>query len=579
MNRFDSLLELHNDSCFSVYEGFLLEYLASEVLRRPVPIATTWGGARRLAGLPPLFPVQLTLIPANETSEDRVAILTELLRSPFISQLHTVEFREFPPDGLRLICESKQLKPIALTLDLANPEVVACDDAIHLITRSSMARHLRSLALVQPFDDDSALSGLFKNDRLPYLASLKLADLSAGTAELLEDTAASDQLSELSVTWARNPGTLMCAVAKGKRAFRSLKRLEIEGASTVDACIIDDEFTRLCGASHLDRLETFAFRGTLCQVSGEGASQLPTANFARSLQCLDLSLNRLDDDAVERIGAGHWPRLARLELRNCGISSSGVKRFCSHVSESALSWLDLSWNAIGDEGASSLVKCRRIGALCQLWLRDTGLGDQGMADLADSSISSRLCRLSVSGNKISGSGLLSLAQGGCTELRELNIDSNKELGGAARHLFAHGLPQLTSLSATACNIEDADLQGIDRICSSLSYLDLSYNSLTVEGAKAIASAKWARGLRILKVSNNPQLENAGVLSIATSQNLANLCVLDIVRCGANRDIIPMLGDDSNIMNLSFLKTDIMELKELVGPGRRLIGNAVHTSSY
>ncbi|HET9383246.1 MAG TPA: hypothetical protein VFP69_20780 [Streptomyces sp.] len=130
--------------------------------------------------------------------------------------------------------------------------------------------------------------------------------------------------------------------------------------------------------------------------------------------------------------------------------------------------LDLSYFRIGDPGAGSLAAAASAGRIETLDLRYCGLGDQGVAALAGSPAFAGVRRLHLQRNRITGEGVRALTR----------------------------------------------LTGIEE-------LDLRYNAIGEDGARALAEAPFAGSLTRLRL-HRQDVTDAGVRILASAPRLPSV---------------------------------------------------------
>lgn len=106
--------------------------------------------------------------------------------------------------------------------------------------------------------------------------------------------------------------------------------------------------------------------------------------------------------------ASHPSQLTALIVRMNGIDSLGVKNLAwSHIAPT-LAMLDISKNAIGDDGVRPIIKSGRFCNLSQLHLNECGLTDRSAYLLASSDFLSQLDMVTLDGNEFTETGISAL---------------------------------------------------------------------------------------------------------------------------------------------------------------------------
>ena len=202
------------------------------------------------------------------------------------------------------------------------------------------------------------------------------------------------------------------------------------------------------------------------------------------------------------------------------------------------SYLDLTRNNIGPLGSfeiCKLLKCRK-SQLSWLDLRYNQLTDEGVKYLAEAINNNKNCQLrtlDLTGNKISAIGGQHLAEAignnNC-QLRTLNLSENNILDIGAQHLAdainGNNNCQLRTLDLTANNISDTGAQHLAEAINNnncqLRTLDLSRNNISAIGTQHLAEAinNNNRKLHTLNLSEN-YISDDGAQHLAKAINSNN----------------------------------------------------------
>lgn len=132
------------------------------------------------------------------------------------------------------------------------------------------------------------------------------------------------------------------------------------------------------------------------------------------VQSLNLSGNRdLGDEGLRSLMSVEWRCLRHLRLASCGLTRASMDTLAhgaSSATVAGLELLDLSSNALADEGVSVLASC--LGSkLLTLRLESVEMGPSGAEALARTLTAlPRLTCLSVASNRVSDAGGLAIAQ-------------------------------------------------------------------------------------------------------------------------------------------------------------------------
>lgn len=201
-----------------------------------------------------------------------------------------------------------------------------------------------------------------------------------------------------------------------------------------------------------------------------------------TLRTLGLSFNPLALGGAEAVSqalsAGRMPFLRCVQLRGCRLGPEGAVLIASAVARAAaLDHLDMSDNAIGDDGAAALAAELPHTLISELLLSHNGIRSRGGQVLANSLVRRRKCAL-----------------------RELVLASNLLRDDAAL-AFAEALGMHASSRRRACN-------------RSVEQLDLSANRLSAAAVVALGDALVANPtLTHLDLSRNKAIERDGLDAI------------------------------------------------------------------
>ena len=187
-----------------------------------------------------------------------------------------------------------------------------------------------------------------------------------------------------------------------------------------------------------------------------------------ALSSLALSLNPLGEDGGAAIGdaMGHMPHLHTLQLHGCGMGPKGAQALASGlVKARLLSHLDLSDNALADEGAQAVAAELPHTHLEELLLSRNRIAALGAAALANALMRRRgnaLRLLGLHGNKLRDTAAASLAEAlgapaarGNRSLETLDLSANK--------LGEEGALRLGDAIVTNPTLTSLDLRGNRRV--------------------------------------------------------------------------------------------------------------------
>ena len=163
----------------------------------------------------------------------------------------------------------------------------------------------------------------------------------------------------------------------------------------------------------------------------------------------------------------------------------------------SLTFLDLSDNSIGDEGASSLSEALRVNtSLTSLHLSCNSIGGEGASSLSEAlRVNTSLTSLHLSCNSIGGEGASSLSEAlrVNTSLTSLHLTWNS-IGDEGASSLSEALrvnTSLTSLHLSLNLIGDEGASSLSealRVNISLTSLHLTWNSIGDEGASSLSEA-------------------------------------------------------------------------------------------
>ncbi|XP_036599090.1 NACHT, LRR and PYD domains-containing protein 3-like [Trichosurus vulpecula] len=241
-----------------------------------------------------------------------------------------------------------------------------------------------------------------------------------------------------------------------------------------------------------------------CWLTSDFAGSLSSAlSMSQTLTRLDLSYNPLEDQgaaAIFRVLEHPSCKLQSLCLKKCHLSEESCEGLGSVLGISqTLQWLDLSFNALGDQGVGLLCWGLRQ-ASCQLQtlrLGNCSLTGQCCLDLASVlSLGPKLLWLHLKNNALGDSGLQWLCQGlrapHC-RLRKLNL-VNCRLTAACSPSISSVLSVPNSIEFLLLSGNDLEDMGIRELCQGLRHpncrvweLKVQMCGLTWMGCEALAS--------------------------------------------------------------------------------------------
>lgn len=166
---------------------------------------------------------------------------------------------------------------------------------------------------------------------------------------------------------------------KPEPRWRFVQKLVL-GADTEDEVSLN-ALTSAPELQSLPWLEVDGWRWSPAQLE-----RLSTADVLQGLTRLDLLNSKLSAVHVGRFLDGAWPEnLDVLTLRGCALDDEAVQVLARHTAVGELSTLDLSNNAIGDDGARALARSAPLSRhLKVLDLQDNPLSREGIMRLRSS---------------------------------------------------------------------------------------------------------------------------------------------------------------------------------------------------
>ncbi|XP_044162704.1 NLR family CARD domain-containing protein 3-like [Acropora millepora] len=211
-------------------------------------------------------------------------------------------------------------------------------------------------------------------------------------------------------------------------------------------------------------------------------------------------------------------------LHNCNIDVANAAELAGQLKEnSKLTWLELSGNRIGNEGADALAKgLKENSTLTSLDLSHNRIGNDGADALAKGlKENSTLTSLDLSNNRIGNDGADALAKGLKENSTLTSLDlSNNRFGNDGAHALAKGLKansMLTSLNLRFNEIGDVGADALGKGLkenSTLTSLGLFGNNIGEVAADALAKG-WKENstLTLLDLPNN-RIGNDGADALA-----------------------------------------------------------------
>ena len=262
-----------------------------------------------------------------------------------------------------------------------------------------------------------------------------------------------------------------------------------------------------------------------CGIDDTAASCLAEGlNYCKSLRIFDLSCNDIGDAgavALANVGLIHCIDLEILELSGNSIGSKGAASLANSIKlYQKLRTLNLSLNRIGDVGVRALANSglKTSAHLEILSLNCNNIGDKGAFSLADN-INKSLQKIDLSLNRICNAGAKAVVT--ATKcLVYLCNDSITNTDGILRDNV-----DFHTLTFRRCNFQDSSIlcllhflekYVVDHGVSHVSAFDISCNSISCHGAKALSRClKYFIHLKELNISDN-HIGSQGAIIIAES---------------------------------------------------------------
>lgn len=221
------------------------------------------------------------------------------------------------------------------------------------------------------------------------------------------------------------------------------------------------------------------------------------------LQWLDISGTDLSQGAAINFAARTMKsQLIYLGLANCQIPDSQVMTMFPNISHSGIRTLDYSYNQISFDGMQIIAEYTPDSTITDLNLANNAFNDAALA-LLTFIIGTKNCpltRLVLSGNQFTAAGLqdfiLTLNTSALQTLELAHIQSGDDMAAAFTLVPAQSLPLVQlDLSWTKMTAQGAKQFLSYQINSSLTWLDLSHNSLAGDLSSALFSGLTAGKLQ------------------------------------------------------------------------------------
>lgn len=231
-------------------------------------------------------------------------------------------------------------------------------------------------------------------------------------------------------------------------------------------------------------------------------------------------------DAMLEGQSAPWFRLVRaLDLRQLELDLDDIARLDQHEALSSVRILELSGNALGEQGAKVLATWERISrSLHTLRVGECGLGDEGLTILSHAPWLAQLDELDLSQNKLSAQGLDALSRQQWLSLKRLDLSGNLINGHGLRCLSV-AAPILEQLRLISARLSPQALEAFGQGFARLERLELG---AMLNDAALI---HWAHQRCLPRLSalilRNNRFGPLGAAALANSQMIEPLKVLDL----------------------------------------------------
>lgn len=216
-------------------------------------------------------------------------------------------------------------------------------------------------------------------------------------------------------------------------------------------------------------------------LSDDGLARILDGCDTEKLIKLHLSINRLTSVAVDAITREEGPHLKQLDLFGNAITSEGLRRLLESPTMRDLEVLNLG-STQGEAGFLTEVREWSTSSLEELSFQGTAFDDNDAYILSRAEPLARMRVLDLSSTQIHARGVRALATS----------------------------PSMNALERIILNYSRVGDEGIIALAAreqpSLRRLDLRACGISVQGARALASAPWLGQLESLDLSNNPLSE-------------------------------------------------------------------------
>jgi uncharacterized protein (TIGR02996 family) len=228
--------------------------------------------------------------------------------------------------------------------------------------------------------------------------AIDYSDFDADQAARLGAADCARSLRELRVT-ACEVGDETVEVLARSPGLANLSRLQIQHVGDLYPSITG--MAALLGSVHLGSLRDLSVS---CWIPGADGRRLAGHPGLARLTVLGLRGCLLGAAEAAALAGSRHLRIARLDLSRNALRDEGVKALLRARWLPSLRELDLSFNGFGDQGAEALAACEGLSRLRTLELWGNSIGDDGAALLAASPHLGRLLRLTLHSRDLSAAG-------------------------------------------------------------------------------------------------------------------------------------------------------------------------------
>lgn len=270
-------------------------------------------------------------------------------------------------------------------------------------------------------------------------------------------------------------------------------------------------------------------------LTDKGVKHLLSVPNSRFLREMDLSDNYsciTDDSLLELSRSAHANALTRISLKDTEVTDYGLKALIDSQNFSQVRVLSLyGLFTVTDQTMIALAESDFVWGLESLCLRNTGITDKGLQILSLSPNSAKLVELDISENfpRVSDSSLAALSMSEfITRLKVLNCMGNRVSDRGLGYLMESrnvlGLEDLDvseHIMRRNEGVTDASMNSmaVSNYLRSLRILNLRSTNVGSKGLIEFFASYNCFKLEVLRISNNPNVNDIVLLAIMESDNL------------------------------------------------------------